>query len=124
MIWSILNGFEKAAFQFLSVGVVIVIYRVTKYSAEQSVLGPRWFTAALIACTAFAGLGAMGLGNASCAVQDGRGGCDEYNDDAYTPTNEQREKQFGYMLALLVCPTMMAAINERGKRKRRADAPE
>lgn len=66
----------------------------------------------LLWCGGIALVASIMLGNPTCEV-DGDpvyGGCEQYADDGYEPTTEQRAARFTYILALLYIPVAIGAF--------------
>ena len=64
-------------------------------------------------CAIFALIGMESLGNPTCLVHDSDprgGGCEQYADDGFTPTEEQRQAKFAYFLILFYAPVLVATI--------------
>ncbi len=66
----------------------------------------------LLWCGALALFASISLGNATCEVEGDPlyGGCEQYADDGYEPTTEQRTARFVYILALLYIPVAIGAF--------------
>jgi hypothetical protein len=73
-------------------------------------------------CAGIALFASFSLGNPTCDVQSDPlyGGCDEYADNGFEPTTEQRTSKFAYWLTLLYLPVIFGAYMGRNEPK---DAP-
>ena len=71
----------------------------------------------LLWCGAIALFTSFTLGSATCEVQSDPvyGGCDQYADNGYTPTTEQRVGNFVYFMTLLYVPVAIGAYYGRKK---------
>ena len=67
----------------------------------------------LLWCVGIALFASFTLGNPSCEIQGDPvyGGCEQYADDGYEPTTEQRAASFAYFLILLYMPVVIGAFN-------------
>lgn len=63
-------------------------------------------------CGGIALFASFTLGNPSCEVQSDPvyGGCEQYADNGYEPTTEQRLASFAYFMTLLYIPVIFGAI--------------
>jgi len=70
-------------------------------------------------CAGIALFAGLTLGDPSCEQRSDPlyGGCDEYADNGFEATNEQRVGQFSYFLILLYVPVSIGAIMGRKKEK-------
>ncbi len=66
-------------------------------------------------CFVVAIVGALLLGNASCEETSDPvyGGCEQYADDGYEPTTEQRLARFAYLMILFGVPVAVGAYQSR-----------
>jgi len=70
-------------------------------------------------CVGVAFLSSVMMGNASCeSVSDPvYGGCEEYADDGYEPTTQQRASNFAYFLTLTYIPVIFGAMQGKKDKK-------
>ena len=66
-------------------------------------------------CTGIALFVSVTLGDPTCEQQSDPvyGGCEQYADDGYEPTNEQRAAKFAYFMTLLYVPVVIGALKKR-----------
>lgn len=66
-------------------------------------------------CAGLALFGSVTLGSPSCDTYSDPvyGGCEEYADDGFDPTTEQRTANFAYILTLLYLPVAIGALQEK-----------
>lgn len=66
-------------------------------------------------CAGIAFIGSIMLGNPSCESGSDPiyGGCEQYADDGYEPTDEQRAARFAYFMTLLYIPVAIGAFNKK-----------
>jgi hypothetical protein len=66
-------------------------------------------------CAGLALFASITLGNPTCEESSDPvyGGCEQYADDGYEPTPEQRSAEFAYFMTLLYIPVVMGALNKR-----------
>jgi len=64
-------------------------------------------------CAGIALFASFTLGNPSCIEQSDPvyGGCEQYVDDGFKPTTEQRAANFTYFMTLLYIPVVFGAFN-------------
>lgn len=67
----------------------------------------------LIWCAGIAMFAAVIMGNPSCEIEGDPlyGGCEQYADDGFEPTGEQRAARFAYFLTLLYVPVVIGSLN-------------
>ncbi len=73
----------------------------------------------LLWCGGIALFASVTLGNPTCEIQADPvyGGCEQYADDGYEPTTEQRAANFAYFFILLYVPVVIGAFNGSKKIK-------
>ncbi len=110
---SILSEVFRALNYLLVAGVVTVTWKLAEDKAQggktKKVLwkGFLW-------CIAIAFFASLTLGKPTCVESDPvYGGCDEYAENGYEPTNEQREASFAYFMTLLYVPVVFGANNKK-----------
>lgn len=92
-------------------GVALFAYNIARSNTESGHLKMVLFKGFLY-CAGIALFASMTLGDASCEFQSDPiyGGCDQYADDAYEPTAEQRIANFAYFMTLLYLPVIFGAF--------------
>ncbi|PKL72685.1 hypothetical protein CVV26_00245 [Candidatus Kuenenbacteria bacterium HGW-Kuenenbacteria-1] len=66
-------------------------------------------------CAGIALFASITLGNPTCEERSDPvyGGCEQYADDGYEPTTEQRAAKFAYFMTLLYIPVVIGALKKR-----------
>lgn len=95
-------------------GIVAYAWKLAHDSAKGNKLRHALWTGFLW-CGGIALFASLMLGSATCEVQSDPvyGGCDQYADDGYTPTTEQRVANFAYYFTLLYVPVIFGAFSGR-----------
>ena len=88
----------------------VILYSVWKMARENTRGGnfKMVLWKGFLWCTGIALFASFSLGNPTCDIQSDPlyGGCDEYADNSFEPTTEQRTAQFAYWLTLLYLPVI------------------
>jgi hypothetical protein len=104
---------EAVRILFLS-GIVMLAHKTAKDAGEKNGRlaalrnGVLW-------CVAIAFFAAASLGSPSCDEQGDpiRGGCDQYADDGYTPSADQRGSTFLFWFVVLIVPVAFGVTGSR-----------
>ncbi|MFO1241570.1 MAG: hypothetical protein U1E64_14630 [Sphingomonadaceae bacterium] len=104
--------------------IAAIVYRVWKFARESALdrgtFGALWRGWAW--SFAFAAFVGISLGEASCSSSDPlRGGCEEYAEDGYPATWEQKFGKFIYWALLFGIPVTIAAMDVPPRPKRPSD---
>jgi hypothetical protein len=108
--------FKAVGYLFIA-GVVYFAYKTAHDNAE----GDKYKTVlwkGFLYCAGIALFASVIMGNPTCESQSDPiyGGCDQYADDGYEPTNKQREARFAYYMTLLYIPVVFGALDKREKK--------
>lgn len=102
----------KVARDLLVAGVVVLAYKTARDAAM-----PRWGVAwrGFLWCAGLAFFAAVSMGQPSCEEQGDplRGTCEQYADDGFDPTTDQRVGRFLYLFLLLYVPVLICVAGER-----------
>ena len=104
----------RAARDLMIAGIVILAYKTAR-EAKMTKAKVAW--SGFLWCAGIALFAAVTLGSPSCeeAGDPIHGGCEQYADDGFKPSFEQRSAKFLYFLTLLYVPVLMGAFSEREK---------
>jgi hypothetical protein len=108
----IFNEIVRALGYLLIAGVALFAWKMARDNAKggkfKSVLwkGFLW-------CAGIAFFASITLGNPTCEQYSDPvyGGCDQYANDSFEPTTEQRVASFAYFMTLLFLPVTIGAFN-------------
>ena len=104
----------RALGNLLIAGIVYLAWKTANDNAE----GGKYKTVlwkGFLWCAGIALFASITLGNPTCETQSDPlfGGCEQYADDGYEPTTEQRWASFAYLMTLLYVPVVMGAFKKR-----------
>lgn len=104
----------SAVRMLIGTGIVWFAYKTTRDAASGMGRWPALWRGTLC-CMALAALGAATLGAPSCERDDDplHGGCEQYADDGYTPSTEQRSAKFLFFVVLLLVPVGLGASHAK-----------
>lgn len=101
---AITSGLFKAGGGLALAAVVYLAFDVGRMTGRKQGLRVGLLSV-LGACLLVAAIAAVNLGSGTCLDDDPiHGSCADRADDGFTPTREQRGKQFVYVLCLLLAP--------------------
>lgn len=106
----------RALGYLLIAGIVSFAWKQASDAAEKENL-KKVLWKGLLWCAGIALFASFTLGNSTCEIQADPvyGGCEQYADDGYEPTTEQRAANFAYFMTLLYIPVVIGMFN--GKKK-------
>lgn len=115
MFDAILNEVFKALGYLFVAGIVLYAYKTAREnSVDGKYISVLW--KGFLLCAGIAFFMSMMLGNPSCTDReyDSHGSiCNEYADDGFEPSTEQRASTFAYYLTLLYLPVAIGAFKEK-----------
>jgi hypothetical protein len=108
--------FDALYYLFLA-GIISIVFRIARNKAIEIGL-KKTILNGLLWCIGIALFSSITLGNPSCEYKSDPvyGGCEEYADDGYEPTNEEKVANFAYFIVLLYTPVVLGALNAEKKR--------
>jgi hypothetical protein len=108
---AIFNEILRALGYLLIAGVALIAYNMARDNAKGGKLKMVLWKG-LLWCGGIAFFASITLGNPTCEQQSDPvyGGCEQYADDGYEPTTEQRAASFAYFLTLLYIPVVFGAF--------------
>jgi hypothetical protein len=106
----------KALGYLLIAGIVSTIYHEAQHYTEGGKLKMVLWKGFLW-CAGIAFFASLILGSATCEQKSDPvyGGCEEYADDGYEPTTQQRIANFAYLMTLFYIPIVFGALKESKK---------
>ena len=107
--------FKALGYLFIA-GVVAFAWKTARDNARGGHLKTVLWKG-LLWCAGIAFFASITLGNPTCEeVSDPvYGGCEQYTDDGWEPTTEQRVAKFAYFMTLLYVPVVIGAYNGNKK---------
>ncbi|GEM_PF-1782927 len=113
---TIFSEIFRALSYLLIAGVIFVAWKKAYDNARGGKLKMVLWKG-LLWCGGIALFASMLLGNPTCLVKDDPvyGGCEQYADDGYKPTAEERIANFSYFMTLLYIPVIIGAFNGNKK---------
>lgn len=108
----ILNETSVAIYYLFIAGVVSLAYKISSDRAE----GGKYKVVlwqGLLLCGAIALYASLTLGSPSCEVRDPGDVCDQYADNGFSPTNEERLAKFTSVMVLLYVPVVVGALKNK-----------
>jgi hypothetical protein len=115
MLDSILNEVFKALGYLFVAWIVMYTYKTArKNSVDGKYVSVLW--KGFLWCAGIAFFMSMMLGNPTCIDTEYSmygSGCNEYADDGFEPSTEQRTSTFAYYLTLLYLPVAIGAFKEK-----------
>jgi len=107
------DAFYRAIQGLLIAGIVAFAYKTARH-ADVSRWGVIW--RGFLWCAGIALFAAVSMGQPSCEEGDPlHGTCEQYADDGYTATADQRVGRFWYLFILLYAPVLIAGLGERSR---------
>lgn len=108
----VLNEIFRALGYLLVAGILSVVWRQAYGNARGGKLKEVLWKGFLW-CGGIALLFSVMLGDSTCEIQADPvyGGCEQYADDGYEPTTEQRVASLAYFLVLLYVPVVAGALS-------------
>lgn len=105
----------RALSYLLIAGIVYYAWKLAYENAGSNYKETLW--KGLLWCGGIALFASVSLGSPSCLSGSDPvyGGCEEYADDGFEPTNEQRAAHFAYYLTLLYVPVVTGALMGKNK---------
>jgi len=109
---AIFNEIFGALGYLLIAGVVLFAWKTARTNAKDGKLNMVLWKGFLW-CGGIALFVSVTLGNPTCEEYSDPvyGGCEQYADDGYEPTTEQRVAKFSYFMTLLYIPVVFGAFN-------------
>ena len=111
----IFNEIFRALGYLLVAGAALVAYSMARDNAKGGKFkiilwkGFLW-------CGGIALFASITMGNPTCEYQsDPTGGCEQWADDGYEPTTEQRVANFAYFMTLLYIPVIFGVFKGKGE---------
>jgi hypothetical protein len=103
--------FKALGYLFIA-GVVLFAWKTARDNAKDGKLKEVLWKGFLW-CAGIALFASFTLGNPTCEEQSDPvyGGCEQYADDGFEPTTEQRTARFTYFMTLLYIPVVVGAFN-------------
>lgn len=119
MLDAIFDEFFKALGYLMIAGVVSFAWIQARDNAKSLELKKVLWNG-LLWCGGIALFASIMLGSPSCEVQGDPvyGGCEQYADDGYEPTTEERASRFAYFMTLLYIPVVIGAFNGNKHKER------
>lgn len=108
----IFNEVFRALSYLIIAGVALLAWSVAKHHAKGGKLKMVLWKG-LLWCGGIALFSSIMLGSSTCEVRGDPvfGGCEQYADDSYEPTTEQRVANFSYFMTLLYIPVVFGAFS-------------
>ncbi|BCX16101.1 MAG: hypothetical protein KatS3mg098_330 [Candidatus Parcubacteria bacterium] len=102
----------RALGYLLIAGVVLFAWKTARDNSKDGKLKEVLWKG-LLWCAGIALFASFTLGNPSCIEQSDPvyGGCEQYADDGFEPTTEQRVANFAYFMTLLYIPVVFGAFS-------------
>ena len=107
----ILNEIFKALSYLIIAAIVLFVFKTARDNAKDGKLKTILWKGFLY-CGIIALFASVTLGDPTCEVQGDPvyGGCEQYADDSFAPTTEQRVANFSYFMTLLYIPVIFGAF--------------
>ncbi len=107
----------RAIKYLLIAGVVYIAYKTARENTEDG-QQKKVLWKGFLWCAGIALFASLTLGNPICIEQSDPvyGGCEQYADNGYEPTTEQRIADFFYFMILLYIPVVIGALDIRFKK--------